>query len=116
MRIKEIIRRARLRPVADDGERASALEGVIFGLEGSRRGIALVIAEPALAAAVSELYQAHGYEVFVPETPLDVIDTLVTVGDEVCAVLISSEATWANGLREFIADEFPKIDRVLLVS
>ena len=93
----------------DNSERASVLDT-------PRRGIALVIAEPELAAAVSELYQAYGYEVFLPETPLDVIETFTRVGDQVRMVLISSEAGWANGLRELIAEEFPKADRIMLVS
>ena len=82
----------------------------------AKHDIALVIAEPEVGAALGELYQTYGYEVFLPETPLDVIETLVTVGDQVGVVLISSEARWATGLRELIAEEFPKTDRIMLVS
>lgn len=107
MKLKEIIHRIRW-PRASD-ERTSALDG-------PKRDIALVIAEPELAAAVSELYQASGYEVFLPETPLDVFDTLVAVGDQVRVVLISSESRWATGVHELIAEEFPKTERVMLLS
>lgn len=84
--------------------------------ERSEPDIAMVIAEPDLAAAMSELYRAHGYDVFVPETPLDVSETLAAVGDQIRAVFISSHATWAKGLRELIVHECPKIDRLMLLS
>lgn len=101
MRLKEILHRVR-------HGRASAPDG-------HTRDIALVIAEPEVAAALHELYQAYGYEVFLPETPLDVIETLAVVGDQVRVVLISSEATWATGLRELIAEEFPETYRIMPV-
>jgi len=73
-----------------------------------------VIAEEPLSAVIGELYRAYGYDVFAPETPLEVIQTLVSVGDRIGAVLISPDAAWANGLREFLADEYPEIDRIVL--
>lgn len=109
MRLKEIIQRVRSPRAADRNEQTSVHDG-------SKPGVALVIAEPELAAPVSELYQAYGYEVFLPETPLDVIETLVVAGDQVRVVLISSEAKWASGLRELIAEKFPKTDQIILVS
>ena len=109
MWLKEMIHRARSRRVDSNGEGTSVPDR-------PKRDVAIVIAGPELAAAVSELYQAHGYEVFVPQTPRDVIDTLDAVGDHVRAVLISSEAGWASHLRELIADECPKLERVSLLS
>lgn len=109
MKLKEMIHRMRRPRATDNSERASVPHA-------PKRSIALVIAEPELAAAVSELYQAYGYEVFLPETPLDVIETFTMLGHQVRMVLISSEARWASGLRELIAEEFPKADRIMLVS
>lgn len=108
MRLKEIMHRLRW-PRAHNNDQTSVMVG-------PKRDIALVIAAPELAAAISELYQVYGYEVFLPETPLDVIETLAMVGDQVRVVLISSQTRWANGLRELIAADFPKADRITLVS
>ena len=108
MRLKEILQRVRSPRAADRNERTSVLDGF--------KPVALLIAEPELAAPVSELYQAYGYEVFLPETPLDVIETLAVAGDQVRVVLISSEARWASGLRELIAEEFPKTEQIILMS
>lgn len=108
MRLEEIIRPAPGLRADSNDDRASAPDD-------ARRSIAFVIAEPELAAAVSELYQAHGYEVFLPETPLDVVETLLAAGDRVRVVLISSEAGWATGLDELLAEEFPKAERLTLL-
>lgn len=114
MRIESAVFRARprahSRDVVDDGNRW------IAALERCGRRIALVIADDPLAAALGELYRAYGYDVIVAETPLDAIQTLVSGGDEVGAVCLSLETTWAGELRELLADEFPEIDRIVLVS
>ena len=75
----------------------------------------MVIAAPPLAATVSAIYRAQGYEVFVPETPRDVIDTLSAVGDQVGAMFFSSDVAWASQWRELIGDEFPEVERITLV-
>jgi hypothetical protein len=54
--------------------------------------------------------------VFVPTRPLDLIETLVSVGDRINAVLISSDIAWAKGLRALIAEEFPKIEQITRTS
>ena len=86
------------------------------GIERSGRDVALVIANEPLAAVIGELYRAYGYDVFAPETPLDVIQTLISADDRIGAVIISPDARWANGLCEFLGEEYPEIDRIVLAS
>lgn len=108
MWLNEIFHRARSPRVDDNDDRTAVKD--------QARRVAIVIAGPELAAAVSELYQARGYEVFVPETRSDVIETLVAKSDQVRAVVISPEATWASGLRTMIARECPRLERIALLS
>ena len=37
-------------------------------------------------------------------------------GDRIGAVVISSDARWADGLRDFMEDEYPEIDRIVLAA
>jgi hypothetical protein len=82
----------------------------------SSRDVALVIADPPLAAVIAELYRAYGYEVYVLETPLDVIQMLIGVGERTGVAVLSPDARWADGMRDFLADEYPAIDRILLAA
>lgn len=85
-------------------------------IEHSGSTLALVIADEPIASAIAELYRTHGYDVFAPDTPLDAIQTLISAGDQIGVVLVSPETAWANGLREFLADEYPTIDQIVLAA
>lgn len=88
----------------------------LAALERPGRDVALVVADEPLAAVIAELYRAYGYEVRTPATPLDVIQTLLGVGDRIGVAVLSPDARWADGLREFMADEYPEIDRIVLAA
>jgi hypothetical protein len=88
----------------------------LAALERPGRDVALVVADEPLAAVIAELYRTYGYEVCTPATPLDVIQTLLGVGDRIGAAVISPDARWADGLRDFMADEYPEIDRIMLAA
>ncbi len=42
------------------------------------------------------------------------IDTLIEIGDRVACAVVSSTTSWGQGLAEFLADEYPTIQRVLI--
>lgn len=90
-------------------------DGRLSTVDRSRRDAAIVIANRPLAL-IGEWYLANGYVVFAPTTPLDVIQALVLNRDRIGVVVLSREARWADGLLEFLAEEYPEIDRVVLRS
>jgi hypothetical protein len=85
-------------------------------LERAGRDVALVIADEPLATVIGELYCDYGYDAVAPETPLAVIQTLLSSGGQIGVVIISPDARWAHGFREFLADEYPEIDRLVLAA
>ena len=88
----------------------------LAALERPGSDVVLVVADEPLGAVIAELYRAYGYEVRMPATPLDLIQTLLRVGDRIGAAVISPDARWADGLRDFMADEYPDIDRIVLAA
>jgi hypothetical protein len=80
------------------------------------RDVMLLAAPEPLCGALLELAHASGYDAFACETPLDAIHTLVEVGDRVACAIVSSAARWADGLGEFIASEYPQVERILIES
>lgn len=73
----------------------------------------LAVGEP-LCGLLLELAHVNGYDAFVCETPLDAIDTLVELGDRVACAIVSVSAKWAEGLGEFLADEYPRVERIFI--
>ena len=78
------------------------------------RDVMLLVAEEPLCGLLLELAHANGYDAFACETPLDAIDTLVEIGDRVACAIVSTSARWADGLGEFLADEYPHVERILI--
>lgn len=70
----------------------------------------------SLRAALAELGRANGYKVLACATPLDVIQTLLQLGDRIRHAIISSEPRWGLGLPEFLSDEYPDIERIMLAA
>lgn len=80
------------------------------------RNALLLAAEEPLRGLLLELAYSSGYDAFACETPLDAIDTLVEIGDRIACAIVSSASRWADGLGEFIADEYPHVERILIES
>lgn len=97
---------------ASEGE---AWVSVLPPPEGDRDALLLVADEP-IRGAVWEMATRGGYDVFACRTPLEVVDTLVGAGDRIACVVMESEAHWGNGLREFLADEYPQLQKMILVG
>jgi len=76
------------------------------------RDTVLVWAANPLRSALVELMRSYGFEVCAPETPLEAIETLIDTGDRISHALISLDS--GLGLREFVADEYPAIECVML--
>ena len=79
-----------------------------------RRDIMLIVAEEPVCGMLLELAAINGFDAFACETPLDVIDTLIDVHDRVACAVVSSKTAWGAGLGDFLADEYPAIQRVLI--
>jgi len=80
------------------------------------RDALLLVADEPVRGAVWELAIRAGYDVYACRTPLEVVDTLVGIGDNVACVVMDSGARWGRGLREFLADEYPRLQRMILVG
>jgi hypothetical protein len=80
------------------------------------RDALLLVADEPIRGAVWELATRGGYDVFACRTPLEVVDTLVGAGDRIACVVMESGAGWGSGLREFLADEYPRLQRMILVG
>lgn len=78
------------------------------------RDVMLLVSEEPLTGVLLELAYLNGFDAFACRTPLDVIDTLVELGDRVACAVLSTGATWSTGLPDFIADEYPHIQRVVV--
>lgn len=83
---------------------------------GERRDVIVLAADEPLRSRLLGHARASGYDALVCTTPLDVIDTVVKLGDRVACAILSSGARWADGLDEFLADEHPTIRRVIFPS
>ena len=79
-----------------------------------RRDIMLIVADEPVTGMLLELAHINGFDAFACETPLDVIDSLVQIGDRVACAVVSSKTDWGQGLGDFLADEYPAIQRVLI--
>ncbi len=55
--------------------------------------------------------KADGCDTFACDTPLDVIHTLVALGDRVTHAFLP-DSGWSEGLREFLEDEYPHVERL----
>ena len=82
---------------------------------GGRDALLLVADEP-IRGAVWELATRAGYDVYACRTPLEVVDTLVGASDGIACVVVESGASWSRGLREFLSDEYPRLQRLILVG
>ena len=80
------------------------------------RDVMVVVAEEPLSGALLELAHMNGLDAFACETPLDVIQTLLGLGHRVACAVVAASVEWGNGLAEFLADEYPHVDRVLLAD
>lgn len=76
------------------------------------RDVLLLVAEEPLCGALLELARLTGFDAYACATPHDVIETLVALGDRIACAVVSRRAGWGEGLREFLADEYPQIIRV----
>ena len=74
----------------------------------------LLVADEPLSGFLLELAHVNGYDAFACQTPLDAIDTLVQVGDRVACAIVCASVGWADALAEFLADEYPDIERILI--
>ena len=81
---------------------------------GDERNVMLLVAEEPLCGQLLEMAHENGFDAFACETPLDTIDTLVELGDRVACAIVSSATKWADGLGEFLADEYPHVERILI--
>ena len=79
-----------------------------------QRDIMLIVADEPVCGMLLEIAAINGFDAFACETPLDVVDTLIEIGDRVACAVVSSSTQWGNGLAEFLADEYPSIQRVLI--
>jgi hypothetical protein len=78
------------------------------------RDVMVVVAGEPLSGALLELAHVNGLDAFACETPLDVIQTLLDLGQRVACAVVAASVDWGQGLAEFLADEYPHVDRVLL--
>lgn len=78
------------------------------------RDIMLIVAQEPVCGMLLEIAHINGFDAFACETPLDVIDTLIEIGDRVACAVVSSTTEWGAGLADFLADEYPSIQRVLV--
>ncbi len=76
----------------------------------------ILVADEPLRGALLELAHLNGYGAFACSTPLDVIDTLVDFGDQVSCAILDDSAGWSAGLPEFLADEYPHIERIAIAG
>ncbi|MBV8761112.1 MAG: hypothetical protein JO257_27700 [Deltaproteobacteria bacterium] len=79
-----------------------------------RRDIMLIVADEPVCGMLLELAHINGFDAFACETPLDVIDTLIEIHDRIACAVVSSQTPWGAGLGDFLADEYPTIQRVLI--
>lgn len=79
-----------------------------------RRDIMLIVAEEPVCGVLLEIAHINGLDAFACETPLDVIDTLIEISDRIACAVVSSSTSWGAGLGDFLADEYPTIQRVLI--
>ena len=73
------------------------------------RDVLLLVAEEPLRGALVALAEAVGLDAYACATPHDVVETLVALGDRIACAVVSRAAGWGEGLREFLADEYPEI-------
>lgn len=78
------------------------------------RDVAIVLAEDAIVGMLGDFYRSQGYRTMAPRTPLDLIQTLLSHRTKIGPVFISPRLSWSDGLREFLADEYPELDRVVV--
>lgn len=80
------------------------------------RDLVLVCAVEPLRSALVEMLRARGYEPRVSVTPLQAVEELLARGDRIGHAIISNELPhgWASSLHEYIGDEYPGVQRVLL--
>jgi hypothetical protein len=79
-----------------------------------RRDIMLIVAEEPVCGMLLDIAHINGFDAFACETPLDVIDTLIDIADRIACAVVSSKTQWGAGLGDFLADEYPTIQRVLI--
>jgi hypothetical protein len=80
------------------------------------RDIMLLVAEEPLTSVLLELSRVNGYDAYACETPLDAIDTLVQLGDRVACAFVSAAVRWTDGFGEFLRDQYPHVERILIRS
>lgn len=80
------------------------------------RDTVLVCAMEPLRSALAAFVRAQGYQLRVSLTPLDAIGVLLDEGDRVCHAMLADDLPhdWARSLHEFIADEYPAIERIAI--
>ncbi|HEU0035587.1 MAG TPA: hypothetical protein VFQ53_33480 [Kofleriaceae bacterium] len=80
------------------------------------RDVSLVVADEPIRSALVEGLRANGCDAIAPKTPLDMVQALIAWREQIGSVVISSASRWAHGLRDFLADEYPEIEPVMLAS
>lgn len=85
-------------------------------LRNSTRDAVLVVADTPLRDTISDVARDGGYQVMVATTPLAAVHQLVRHGDRIAYAIVASLPAWAHGLRELLAEEFPDVPLLTLLS
>ncbi|HEY5948171.1 MAG TPA: hypothetical protein VIV40_21895 [Kofleriaceae bacterium] len=80
------------------------------------RDLMLIVAEEPLRGRLLELAHANGFQGRSCRTPLDAVHMLVQTGHRVACAIVTSTSEWAARLAEFMADEFPRIERIQIAA
>lgn len=79
-----------------------------------QRPVIAVLANAPLRAALVARLERDGFDVRIARTPLDAIQLLLAEHERIGMLVVAPDASWASGLQELVADEFPTLrDRLV---
>jgi hypothetical protein len=76
--------------------------------------VVLVLVGEPLRDMIVDLVRANGYEVRASTTPLDTIQLLEHLKDQLRCAIISSQLPWGPGVCELLVDEYPDVEPIVL--
>jgi len=89
--------------------------GLLGRAQSDRDGV-LVAAHQPLGGIIVELARARGYDALASSTPLEVVHDLERRGDRITHAIVTSALPWADELQGLLAESYPHILRIMIVS
>jgi hypothetical protein len=80
------------------------------------RRIALLVADEPLRAGLAEVGRANGLDVITCITPLEAIQRLEGIREQIGFAIISTAPRWGVAFHELLAEDYPEIKRIVLVA